>query len=107
MSQYAEIINKYGLHKNVNDELLRKNGFNRNGTFKCYVYKNIIQLIIKIDIDEQWWDYQIYNVDTQLIYPPYYNRDGGRHLEVEEIDSKVDKIINEFVKVKILQKIGE
>lgn len=107
MSQYAEIINKYELHKDVNDELLRKNGFNRNGTYRCYVYKNIIQLIIKIDIDEQCWDYQIYNVDTQLIYPPYYNRDSGKHLEVEEIDSKVDKVIKEFVKAKILQEIGD
>lgn len=112
MSQYAEIINKYELHENVNDEILHKNGFNRNGIFRCYVYKNIIQFIANIDIEEHWWDYQICDVDTQLmhtplIYPAYYNRSGGKHLEIDEIDKKVDKIIQEFVNQKILQKVKD
>lgn len=94
---------KYSLNENITEKTLNKNGF-KNGTFKCYVYKNIIQLIIRIDTENDWWDYQIYNVDIHSIYPPYYDRSCGKHLEVEEIDDKVDKIINELVKAKILIK---
>ena len=46
---------KYSLNENITEKTLNKNGF-KNGTFKCYVYKNIIQLIIRIDTENDWWD---------------------------------------------------
>ena len=51
------------------------------------------------------WDYQIFNIDTQMIYPAYYNRNGSIHLEVNEIDKKVDKIFRELENKKIFKKV--
>ena len=32
-----------------------KDGFYRDGIFKTFVYKDIIQLVIQFDNDEKWW----------------------------------------------------
>lgn len=98
------IIEKYRLNKGVTDKILLKNGFDKNGTYRCFVYKNIIQLIIRVNIEENWWDYQIYNVDAKSIYNQYYDRKYGKNLVVKEIDHKVHKIISELVKSNILYK---
>ena len=107
MSRYANTIDKYDLCEGINEDILRCNGFNRNGIFKCYVYKNMLQLIIQIDIENQQWDYQIFNIDTQMIYPSYYNRNGSIHLEIDEIDKKVNKIFCELENKKIFKKVKD
>lgn len=99
-----DIIDKYKLNKNVTEKILSKNGFDKSGTYKCFVYKNIIQLIVRVDIEENWWDYQIYNVDTKSIYNQYYDRKYGKNSVVKEIDHKVKKSISELVKANILYK---
>lgn len=99
-----DIIEKYKLNKNVTEKILSKNGFDKNGTFKCFIYKNIIQLIIRVDIEEKWWDYLVYNVDTKSIYNQYYDRKYGKNSVVKKIDHKVKKIMNELVKAEILYK---
>ena len=99
-----DIIDKYKLNKNVTEKILSKNGFDKNGTYKCFVYKNIIQLIVRVDIEEKWWDYLVYNVDTKSIYNQFYDRKYGKNEMVKEIDHKVKKIINELVKSNILFK---
>lgn len=99
-----DIIEKYKLNKGVTEKILSKNGFDKSGIYKCFVYKNIIQLIVRVDIEEKWWDYQIYNVDAKSIYNQYYDRKDGKNLVVKEIDHKVHKIISELVKSNILYK---
>ena len=99
-----DIIEKYKLNKNVTEKILSKNGFDKSGTYKCFVYKNIIQLIVRVDIEEKWWDYLVYNIDTKSIYNQFYDRKYGKNEMVKEIDHKVKKIINELVKSNILYK---
>ena len=97
---------KYKLHKDVNESLLKDNGFRRY-VFKCYVYKDIIQLIIHIDLEEKHWDYQVYDDDNNIIYIPYYNRDFGTNKVVKSIDKKMNKIFKELEKVKIFVPVKE
>lgn len=99
-----DIIEKYRLNKGVTDKILLKNGFDKNGTYRYFVYKNIIQLIIRVNIEENWWDYQIYNVNAKSIYNQFYDRKYGKNEMVKEIDHKIKKIINELVKSNILYK---
>lgn len=95
-------IEKYELRKEVTEKVLRENGF-RNNTFKCWIYKNIIQLIINVDIEEKTWNYDIYDTDANSSYIHFYNR-GNKNLVVEEIDKKLEVIMNEFVRSKIFIK---
>lgn len=91
-----ELAEKYKLNPNVTENLLRVEGF-RRGIFKCDIYKNIVQLIVHIDIEEQWWSYQVCNMDSDSLYVPYYDRRyGGRNLIIEEIDEKMRVIFEEM-----------
>lgn len=94
---------KYIVNKHATEDILSENGF-RHGVFKCFVYKDIIQLIVRVDLEEQWWGYQVYNLKALCTYHPYYDRGYGKHLELEEIDRKVNKIMRELEKAKILKK---
>lgn len=93
----------YYLQGFQSENLPIKHGFYRNGIFKTFVYKDIIQLIIQVDLDEKWWGYQVYNVDTQSLYAPYYDRDCGKHLEVDEIDRNIKKVMKKLVKENIFK----
>lgn len=104
MRRLMDITDKYKLNKNVTEKILIKNGFDKSGTYRGFVYKNIIQLIIRVDIEDNWWDYLVYNVDTKSIYNQYYDRKYGKNSVVKEIDHKVKKIISELVKAEILYK---
>lgn len=106
MNQYIQIMESYEVNKKATEDILKNNGFNRNGIFKCFVYKDILQLIVKVDVENLWWDYQVFNTNAQLIYPPYYNKDSGVHREVEEVEIKIKEIIKHLLKAKILKKAG-
>ena len=49
-----DITEKCRLNKNVTEKILSKNGFDKGGAYRCFVYKNIIQLIIRVDIGGSW-----------------------------------------------------
>lgn len=102
MKRYSDITEKYKLKKDVTEQTLLKNGFNKSGIFKCFVYKDIVQFIIRIDIEENWWGYQVYDIDTNTFYAPYYDRDCGKHLEVEEMDKRIALVLDLMVKNNIL-----
>lgn len=102
-----DITEAFELVDNISECDLKKNGF-RNGTYKCFVYKDILQLIIDVEInkdDDNYWGYQIHNVDTQSIYAGYYNRDYGIDAHLKEIDQTVNKVMNKLVKAKIFKKL--
>ena len=80
-----------------------KDGFYRDGIFKTFVYKDIIQLVIQFNNDEKWWGYDIYNVNTKSLYAPYYDRGYGRHLVVEEIDKNIEKVFKKLIKAKVFK----
>lgn len=98
-----DLTETYYLQGFQSDNLPIKHGFHRNGIFKVFVYKDIIQFIINVDIDENWWGYQVYNVDTQSLYAPYYVRDCGKNLTVIEIDEEIEKVMKKLVKAKIFK----
>ena len=85
----------YTLKNNIDDGLLVDNGF-KKGTFKCFIHKDIVQLIVHINLDEKEWDYQIYDIDHDFPYVHYYNREFGVNNVVKRIDRKIDKIFKEF-----------
>lgn len=99
-------IDDYKVNKNVNTELLNKNGF-RYGTFKCYIYKDIIQLIIHIDVENKAWEYQVYDVDHDSLYISYYNREYGKSDVVKAIDKKIKKVMKKMEKQNIIIKEWE
>lgn len=101
-----ELTTKYKLNKDVTDDILRDEGF-RHGTYRCYLYKSLIQLIVYVDMEDDWWSYQVCNTDTDTLYVPYYDRTHGKNEVVEEIDKKVNKIFGEMAKKKILIKKRE
>lgn len=99
-------LDDYRLSKNVSTELLNRNGF-QYGTFKCFIYKDIIQLIIHIDIENRIWEYQVYDVDHGSLYISYYNSEFGVSDVVKTIDKKISKIMKEFENQKIIVKERE
>ena len=46
-----DITEAFELVDDISEYDLKKNGF-RNGTYKCFVYKDIIQLIIDVEINK-------------------------------------------------------
>ena len=98
-----EIKKKYKLKYDVSDKKLRDNGF-KNHKFQCYIYKDIIKLIVSVDIEERWWNYLVFDENTNTIYAPYYNREYGKNLIIQELDGKIEDIFEEFVNSKIFIK---
>lgn len=96
------INKKYKLNKYVTTNRLLKNGFSINNTYQCFVYKDLIKLVLNIDIDEKWWNYKIIDISTNELYSPYYNREFGNSDVVELIDIKLEQILKEMVRNKIL-----
>lgn len=98
------IYDNYELCANLTEEQLRKFGF-KHGTYRCDVYKNLIQFFMYIgsEDDDVSWSYQIQNVDSNSIYIPYYDREYGKNDVVKKVDGKVKKIFDELVRNGILQ----
>lgn len=93
---------KYKLNKSVTENKLLNNGFSINHTYQCFVYKDLIKLVLNIDIDEKWWNYKIIDISTNELYSPYYNREFGNSDVVELIDIKLEQILKGMVRNKIL-----
>lgn len=96
----------YKVNKNIDENKLNKNGF-KYGTFRRFVYKNIIQFVIHIDLENMDWDFQVCDVNHNSYYMAYYNRQYGKNEIINIIDKQIEKIINELEKNKILIKNGD
>ena len=96
------INKKYKLNKYVTTNRLLKNGFSINNTYQCFVYKDLTKMIVNVDIDEKIWGYKIVDVSTGDLYSPYYYRNFGKSDVVELIDVKIEQILKEMVRNKIL-----
>ena len=92
---------KYKLNPDITESQLKNIGF-RHNRYKCWLYKDIIQLIIDIDIPNKWWGYQIWDTDLNMQYTPYYLRDYGINNVVKTIDRKINSIFKEFEKEQLL-----
>ena len=101
------ITTDYRVNKKINETILKSNGFNRYSTYKCYIYKDLIQLVIHINIEEKDWDYQVIDVCNESLYTPYYDREFGKNSIICELDKKIENIINEMIKSKIFIKNGD
>lgn len=99
-------LHDYKPRKNITDKQLANNGF-RGGKFRCWIYKNLIQLQIEIDPEESWWSYKICMANGDDIYAAYYDRKYGVNKVVEEIDVTFEKIMEEMIKAKIFYKRGD
>ena len=73
------ITTDYRVNKEINETILKSNGFNRYSTYKCYIYKDLIQFVIHINIEEKDWDYQVIDVCNESLYTPYYDREFGKN----------------------------
>lgn len=101
------ITTDYRVNKKINETILKSNGFNRYSTYKCYIYKDLIQFVIHINIEEKDWDYQVIDVCNESLYTPYYDREFGKNSIICELDKKIENIINEMIKSKIFIKNGD
>ena len=101
------ITTDYRVNKEINETILKSNGFNRYSTYNCYIYKDLIQFVIHINIEEKDWDYQVIDVCNESLYTPYYDREFGKNSIICELDKKIENIINEMIKSKIFIKNGD
>ena len=101
------ITTDYRVNKEINEAILKSNGFNRYSTYKCYIYKDLIQFVIHVNIEEKDWDYQVIDVCNESLYTPYYDREFGKNSIICELDKKIENIINEMIKSKIFIKNGD
>lgn len=101
------ITTDYRVNKEINETILKSNGFNRYSTYKCYIYKDLIKFVIHINIEEKDWDYQVIDVCNESLYTPYYDREFGKNSIICELDKKIENIINEMIKSKIFIKNGD
>lgn len=93
-----KIKNKYKLKEGLTNTILKENGF-RNGKYRVNLYKNLIYLIISVDLTDNWWTYQVCNEDCSTLYMPYYNRLYGHNDLVKKLDRKIRKIFNEMTSI--------
>lgn len=84
---------------------MHQNGF-RHGTFKCLIYKKLLQLIVKIDMDNNNWEYQVHDITSDSLYTPYYRREYSKNSIVKELDKKINKVFREMTKKNIFEKRG-
>lgn len=101
------IKEKYKLNENISDDILKQAGF-RNYTYRTKLYKDLIVLIITVDLsdDEKWWTYQVCNTDKNTtLYIPYYNRAIGTNELVEKLDKKIENIFKDLVKESVFTKV--
>ena len=101
------ITTDYRVNKEIDEIILKSNGFNRYSTYKCYIYKDLIQFVIHINIEEKDWDNQVIDVCNESLYTPYYDREFGKNIIICELDKKIENIINEMIKSKIFIKNGD
>ena len=99
-------LRDYKLRKGLTEKQLANNGF-RGGKFRCWIYKNLIQLQIEVDLEDSWWTYRICDANTDRLYSSYYDREYGVNRVVEEIDKTFEKIMDEMITAKIFYKRGD
>ena len=92
---------KQKLNRKLTCEDLQKFGF-RNGLLRQHIYKNLIDIVLKIDLDNETWYYQIVDNDTNGLYVNYYNREYGNNELVDQLDKEVEKFFNKIRRNKIL-----
>ena len=92
---------KQKLNRKLTCEDLQKFGF-RNGLLRQHIYKNLIDIVLKIDLDNETWYYQIVDNDTNSLYVNYYNREYGNNELVDQLDKEVEKFFNKIRRNKIL-----
>lgn len=97
------LYRKYALKKDVTEDQLKKYGFYNGKSYHEYIYKDILQLIIIIDVETHEWWYQVYNTSTDTFYPAYYNRTYGVDLMILEVDDNIEKIMKKLVKANIFK----
>lgn len=97
-------LDKYKLNKKGFYNLY-KCGF-RNGTYKKSIYKDMIQFIIKIDEENNTWEYQVLDLTSNSLYTGFYNREYGRNQLVKELDNQINKIFRELIRKNIFEKRG-
>lgn len=86
---------EYKLNHSVTEKQLHNFGF-RNNTYKTNIYKDIIQLVVKVDMDCNWWNYMVICADTNELYPAYYDRKYGKNNIVSEIEPKISNVIKQM-----------
>ena len=101
------ITTDYRVNKEIDETILKSNGFNRYSTYKCYIYKDLIQFVIHVNIEEKDLYYQVIDVCNESLYTPYYDREFGKNSIICELDKKIENIINEMIKSKIFIKNGD
>lgn len=98
------LYKKYTLRKDLTENQLIKYGFHHGKKYREYIYKDILQIIIEIDLENQEWWYQVFNTATDTFYPAYYNRTYGVDLMIREVDDNIEKIMKKMVKANIFKK---
>lgn len=98
------LYDKYALRKDLTENKLIKFGFHHGKTYRTYVYKDILQLIIEVDLDNGDWWYQVRNTSTDTFYPSYYNRTYGVDFMISDVDNNIEKVMKQLVRAEIFKK---
>lgn len=93
-----KIKNKYKLQEGLTNSVLKEYGF-RNGKYRTNLYKDLIYLVVFVDLADNWWTYQVCNEDCNTLYIPYYNRLYGNNELVKKLDRKITTTFNEMANI--------
>lgn len=96
----------FKLTKYATKERLADNGFYRGNRKTVNVYKNLIQLKMYIENDEDnkpCFCYEVWDVCNCCFYYPYYTGSDNINLVLDEVRNNVKQELDKLIQAKILR----
>lgn len=96
----------FKLTKEATNKKLSDCGFNYNNRKVVNVYKNLIQLKMYVENDEDGkpcFYYDVYDVCNCCLYSPYYMGSNNTNLVLDEVNNNVKKELDKLLEAKILR----
>lgn len=82
----------YKLNPELTPDMLRKSGFTTENIYRKFVYENMIQFELEVDLDEKKYSYAVNDLCNKQLYIPFYNSYYGG---VNKVLNRVEKAVKE------------
>lgn len=107
-----DIFKPYKLNPLVTKNILRKFGFhydykNDHYVYTESIYKDIIDLQVSVDIEQNWISCIVMDGDHECIYAPYYNTEFGKNKLLNKFNKNIKKILKQLENNKIITKMED
>ena len=105
-SASVDLHNKYKLCDDVSVDKLEKCGF-KNGTFRTTLYKNLIGLTIFVDIENNWWNYQVIDIKNDSVYTLFYTQGKKRTEWLNLLDNRLEETFDKIIGKGVFERIWD